>query len=43
MAKGTSTKSRIKSELWRGFGTGLGIAVFVPLLTMAMSKVGIKL
>lgn len=43
MAKGSSTKAKFKSALWNGFGYALGLAVILPLLTMVMNKLGIKL
>lgn len=43
MAKGNSTKSKVKSALWQGFGYAVGAAVFVPLLIMGMNKLGLKI
>lgn len=43
MAKGSSTKAKLKNALWQGFGFGLGAAVFVPLINMIIKKTGVQL
>ncbi len=43
MAKGTSTKTMVKGVVWQGLAFGLGAAVFVPLISMVVTKLGIKL
>lgn len=39
MAKGKSTKSKVKNALWMGFGFGLGSAIFVPLINYVVNTV----
>lgn len=43
MARGTSTKSMVKSVIWQGIAFGLGAALFVPLFSMVFNKIGLKL